>query len=217
MRILNDSSNFQRRLAAKAYDVTNLTINQTTQEVFTLMRTKNNIKTYKILFFCVFLPVLLTHHSFLNPIIGYANQEEKTSIKKATKQKGWELPWIRHNVIFSVKSEKIKIQNTTVTEKQLIPTNDLLMVLETYSLKEKTDLVTNTYVCYIKGLYAYENESARFGYKAILEPVELSVDGGIKQSYGFVFVVYYYDDDGNGTFETLEFDAKEPRLSFNTK
>jgi hypothetical protein len=176
-------------------------------------RKKSSSKKLKDLFTLTLLIIFPLSFFYFSTVVGYASQEEKPSITKAIKKKGWDMPWATQSVVFSVESKKIKIQNVNVTEKQLIPSTDLLMVLEAYGVEEKTKLSISTYTCVVSKLQAYENNGQRFCYKALLEPVAIDVDGGIKQRYGFVFIVYYYDDDGDGTFETIEFDLKELRLA----
>src|SRR5262249_24948878 len=75
-----------------------------------------------------------------------------------------------------------------------------LVDLDTYSQTGK-ELTIHSNLCAVHTFSSFEMNNQRFAYRVVLVPV--SVDGSGARTYvGAAFVFSYYDEDGNGTFET---------------
>lgn len=52
-------------------------------------------------------------------------------------------------------------------------------------------------------MFSYEYEKKIFAYSASYTPYEVD-ENGVKAHAGAVFIFYYYDEDGDGIFETRD-------------
>lgn len=141
-----------------------------------------------------------------------AIQKQNNETIKVIKNKGWDVPWLTQQVIFSRTEEKISLNGIHILEKTLVPTNELFANLEAYIVKNKGEITIDTYVCSVRTLHSYQTNGYTFAYKATLTPVDIDFNGK-KHYHSALFLVYYYDDNGDGIFETLEFDATKLRFS----
>lgn len=138
-------------------------------------------------------------------------KKEKEGIKSITKDGGWDIPW-NNAVLTYVDEKKEEIQYEQVIKRTLLMKNKLTINVDTYFVLEDGGLKIRTFMCSVDRVCCYVYNEKIFAYEVHLIPISLDVQGH-KTSFGSVFIFRYYDDDGNGSFETLEYNSFSMRLA----
>jgi hypothetical protein len=117
---------------------------------------------------------------------------------------GWRIPGrnefqnlsdAREMLVDGIKVKKKLYTKVTETEP--------LVDLDTYRIGSDGHLVVNTILCAVRNVHSYTTQDRSFAYEIGLVPVSVDING-TRHYVGVMFIVRYYDRDGNGTFETRQ-------------
>lgn len=138
-------------------------------------------------------------------IIGntYSYTKDKPSqpnLEKIEKPNGWKIPGI-DAVIGVTEKKSINIDRIEVQKKHLELFNEPIVEVETYSTGNTGQLLITSNLCVVRNLFVYENQGEKFAYQADLVLVDVNLEG-VRTYYGNILKFYYFDEDGNGSFET---------------
>jgi hypothetical protein len=131
-------------------------------------------------------------------------------LNKIFKQDGWELPNfdktnLQSSNFKTIEKRKIEIKGFAFKRPIDIP-------IDYFYLKNDEVLGTRRRNTEVQGIVSYSINGKTFAYKTNNVPYGLDKDGS-KILMGIVFTVYYFDEDGDGAFETKYTNQRElPKL-----
>lgn len=128
-----------------------------------------------------------------------ASQVVGQSILKIVKKTGWSLPGSPETLGTS-KAWTTSLGSSAVLKRQLQLSSEPLYTLERFIVEDRV-LVISSQTCVVREIYALEVARRVFAYEAVLVQVELLNDGR-RQYVGTAYRLYFYDDDGDGIFES---------------
>lgn len=118
---------------------------------------------------------------------------------KVVRHDGWPIPGVRKfTVVANV--QEMEIEGTKVRRKKLQSTTEPLVDLEGYSVGKDGEILIKTIPCAVRYLFAYEANGHLFSYETVFIGTKVYRDG-TRESTGASYTVFYYDEDGNGSFE----------------
>jgi|GEM_PF-6560792 len=156
------------------------------------------------------LPTLVTFLFLVFTSFTFAqNVDSKIQTKylEIVRKDGWEVPGISSKV---EKSKKILISEVKVLEEKLKPKPEIPTVLESFSQLEKDELQISSYPVYVYEIYAYSLNNKRFAYKVFSTP--RIIENGLRRRVRATITVYFYDEDGDGKYETRYQEMKATKL-----
>ena len=120
----------------------------------------------------------------------------------AIRADGWRIPG-RDTMSTIAKVENIKLNDVAVKGFLLTSSDEQepIVTVELYSLDSNGNLKIRSELCGVRALSVYEVNEQRFAYIVGFVPIEIA-SNGVRISQGTAFTLYYYDEDGNGSFET---------------
>lgn len=132
---------------------------------------------------------------------GIVKTQAAPPLPKVTRQGGWEIWGERQFGIVSKKSyEQVGGVSVQVETRQCsgeLPLADV----DFYYLRADGQLYIRTVLLAVDQLSSYSVAGRTFAYRLAFAKVEVRPDGSRKY-IGAIFIVYYYDEDGDGKFET---------------
>ena len=122
-----------------------------------------------------------------------------TNYRKIVKAQGWSLPEIQDRE-FS-ESAVIKMQDLPITLKLFKPEESPIIELDFYNIRPDGSIILSSRTVEAIYIVAYSYNGKTFCYKTSNVPT--SVENGVKVQSGIIYTVYYFDEDGDNTFETM--------------
>ncbi len=79
--------------------------------------------------------------------------------------------------------------------------NEPLVDFEAFIAQSDGSIVINSGLSRVRDFYSYEARGQTFAYKVAFQPTEVDIHGN-RTYAGALHIVYYSDEDGDGSFET---------------
>jgi magnesium-transporting ATPase (P-type) len=134
----------------------------------------------------------------------HANASKDEQIVKqlfrVVRKSGWNVPGANQSLVAS-DVQSISVDGETVTKKRLQTETELLTTEEFFYVKGDSQLQINSIPFALRGLYCYEFANKKFAYEARLVPVQVK-DNDTRIYAGAMVILYYFDEDRDGIFET---------------
>lgn len=133
--------------------------------------------------------------------------ETEAAVPKTVKKDGWEIPKIDEKELIS--RNIINLQGVPVTMKGYKLQKSIDTKLNFYFLTADNTLNTYTEDVEIKSVAAYILNEKPFAYQTLGTPFNIFEDG-TRENAGILIRVFYFDEDGDGKFETRYIGNKLP-------
>jgi hypothetical protein len=144
------------------------------------------------------------HHEILSGVTSSYAQERSNSQprNKVVRKSGWRVPGLNEFVIVSG-TKRINVDGVEVVAKThgITGEHEPLVDFEGFVAQTDGSIVINNGLSRVRNFASYEARGQTFAYKIALQPVEVDVQGN-RTYFGVLHIVYYSDEDGNGSFET---------------
>jgi hypothetical protein len=128
------------------------------------------------------------------------------------KKDGWLAPSVK-NLPKSSSVEEISLDDLLVKSTRLDIPKEMPGNFDLYWL-DKGELFVHSVIASMRAIYTYEREKKVFAYSASHVPYSVD-ERGVKSYIAGVWLFYYYDEDGDGIFETRR--ANSPGALFVPK
>jgi len=122
------------------------------------------------------------------------------SLRRVIRKNGWRVPG-RDEFKTVLKSEVINFAGTEIVRKTLQATDKPLIDAEGYTIASDGQLVISQVLCEVQDVFSYELNGSVFAYETRLVLVSVDMHGN-RERTGAMFNLWYYDDEGNGRFES---------------
>jgi hypothetical protein len=146
------------------------------------------------------LGILVSQSESLALAISKQGASQGTAIRRIIRKAGWSLPG-SPEALATAREWTTNLGASTVLKKQLRLSSEPLYTFEIFKV-ENGDIIIDSRTCVLREIYALETARKVFAYEAVLFEITL-LDDGRRESIGRAYRLYYYDDDGDGIFETL--------------
>ena len=146
-------------------------------------------------------------HHFNSIIVNNSIFTEDKLISRVTKEGGWELPELNFKDSISA-VQKVTINEIEIDKTTYSLIGDLLVNIEAHKI-DGDKLTIKNWKYYLKGLYSYKASKSKsiFAYEMVLTPALVDSQGQCARVGGLV-LIRYYDEDGDGKFETRVFETQ---------
>jgi len=124
---------------------------------------------------------------------------DSRSFNQVKKKDGWLTPEIKR-LQKIVTTEESFIDGLAVKKNRLEIPKEVDEKIDIYWL-DRGDLLLHSVTASVRAVFSYEREKKIFAYSASYVPYTVD-ENGIRSSIGGVYIFYYYDEDGDGIFET---------------
>jgi len=143
---------------------------------------------------------------------------EPIRIEKIINRIGWKLPSVKQ--LSLIRRSQRAMHGTLLTQYDYKPKAELDMSVSDYFRGKDGTLIVNTYNLIVRDVSTYEYHNRVFAFEIAYVPYTIG-DDGVKRILGAVIRKYYFDEDGDGLFESL-YDMPSmpnfvPRTGSNTK
>jgi hypothetical protein len=128
------------------------------------------------------------------------NKIQTLRLTRIFKKSGWLVP--QKQEIELIGKSQIQISGNSVNKFAYKTKNTIEVKLDDFFLKNNESLIVNTYDYEIREVYSYEKRGRLFAYEISYVPFTIN-DKGIKTAALAKTKRYYFDEDGDGTFESL--------------
>jgi len=121
--------------------------------------------------------------------------------RKVVRTNGWRVPGL-NEFIFVAETRTINIDGVAVVAKThgISGENEPLVDFEGFIAQSDGSIIINSGLSRVRNFISYEARGRTFAYKVAFQPVEVDIHGN-RTYAGVLHIVYYSDDDGNGSFE----------------
>jgi hypothetical protein len=128
------------------------------------------------------------------------DEQKYKQLLRVERKSGWSVPGAIQSLVASG-VESVSVDGATITKKKLQSKNELLATEEFFYVNDEGNLKINSISFALRGIYSYEIAGKKFAYETQLVPVR--VEGNGTRIYaGAMVILYYFDEDGDGIFET---------------
>ncbi len=123
-----------------------------------------------------------------------------SSNKKVVNKNGWDIPGLKSfNVL--PETEEVEVDSIKVKKKIFRSSEEPITKLELYSVDENGTIHVSSITCAVRHLFAYEFNNKLFAYQTILIVTNV-LSNKTRVYMGAAYSLFYYDEDGDGLFET---------------
>lgn len=160
-------------------------------------------------FFIVLIGSILYCHSSLAQSGKFAKDTRVKSYSKTVKENGWEMPWLNDTSISKI--ENLSLDRLTVVSKQLKLKKDLVFNIDLfYNIDNSSALSILSGNYFIQDLEKYTINEKDFAYRVDFTPEVF--DNGNRTRVRAIMRIYFYDENGDGKFETRYSNLKNLKL-----
>jgi hypothetical protein len=142
-----------------------------------------------------------------------SNDEEQNRSLKIIKKDGWTIPGLKQSEIKKPRHSNDSVSGQKIFFTVLEPKQDVITEFAPDTLQQKAPLLLNK-KWLVDSITQYDINNRIFCYKVFLSIVDTNVSGEVNTRYGASTAIVYYDEDGDGKFETLDLEDNlaRPRI-----
>jgi hypothetical protein len=170
----------------------------------TLFATKylEKMKVIILIVSVIFNILLISAHSVKSQdlTIKSTKKTEPLRLPKILNKKGWEIP--QKHELELISKMQIQISGNPVYKCAYKTKNITEIKLDDYFLEDNENLIVNPHNYEIREIYSYEKTGRLFAYEINYVPYVVD-EKGIRTVALAKTKRYYFDEDGDGTFETM--------------
>lgn len=126
--------------------------------------------------------------------------EAAQHLRRIVRKNGWHVPG-RDEFSAVSRVDTINFDGVEVTQKTLRASSAPLVDVEGYSIGSDGQLIISNTLCEVRNVLSYEVNEHIFAYETRLLLVSVDMRGN-RERTGAMFNLWYYDEDGDGRFET---------------
>jgi hypothetical protein len=113
---------------------------------------------------------------------------------------GWQIPGLTQFTKSENRSQ-ITVNGVKVIRQYLKSSDEPLIIIDQYSLSDAGELIISPTPCYIRNIMTYSVSGRVFAYQ-VSGMVAVKNTAGRLERTGGVLEIFFYDEDGEGKFET---------------
>lgn len=165
-------------------------------------------------FFMVLILSTIYSHRSLAQSENFAKDTRVKPYSKTVRENGWEMPWLNDSSVSNIKN--FSLDGLTVLSKQLKFKKDLVFNIDLfYNIDNSSELSILSGNYFIQDLEKYTINEKDFAYRVDFTPEVF--DNGNRIRVRAIMRIYFYDENGDGKFETRYSNLKNLKLPEWTK
>ena len=129
-----------------------------------------------------------------------AASEAERQMFRIVRRGGWAVPGFNRTLVASA-TRLVDIGGREVQKKKLQLPQEPLTDVEFFYTQNNGDLVVNSVAFVVRDLFSFQVADKVFAYEVRLVPVSVG-EGGVRTYAGAMVTLHYFDEDGDGNFET---------------
>lgn len=151
----------------------------------------------------------LYSHRALSQSENFAKDTPVKPYSKTVKENGWEMLWLNDTSVSKI--ENLSLNSLTVVSKQLKFKKDLIFNIDLfYNIDNSSELSILSGNYFIQDLEKYTINEKDFAYRVDFTPEVF--DNGNRVRVRAIMRIYFYDENGDGKFETRYSNLKNLKL-----
>lgn len=170
---------------------------------------KKRISTAATCFFIVLIGSTIYCHSSLAQSKNVAKDTQVKPYSKTVRENGWEMPWLNDTSVSNI--QNLSLNSLTVVSSQLKVKKDLAFNIDLfYNIESSSELSILSGNYFIQDLEKYTINEKDFAYRVNFTPEIF--DNGNRIRVRAIMRIYFYDENGDGKFETRYINLKNLKL-----